>query len=368
MRCSIAIYPSVNWKQQVKEWDAYMDRACRQGFSEVFSTLHLPELSLAEQVEMLGELSGLVKCHGMELTADIGGEEIEELLANPSLCSRIREMGLDFLRLDYGFSIAQAKNMYECLGIRGFVINASLYSKTEVKKLINELKTIHSCMELRACHNYYPRPESGLDEKFFQNQNQIFSELGLDVYGCISGGSRLRGPLSLGLPTLERHRGMNLEQVSVELISSPGISGVMVSDEFFTEKELGVVHHAAEREPLTLKIYLDETISLMEKKLILNQNHHIRYDSNELILRSQTSREMSRIGRQIAPRLKYKRSRGMVTVDNVCFGRYSGEVQIVMGELPADDRINCCGWICEADMWKLQYFRRGYDYRFVEVS
>ena len=70
----------------------------------------------------------------------------------------------------------------------------------------------------------------------------------------------------------------------------------------------------------------------------------------------------------MAPGRTGRRLRGMVTVDNERYGRYSSEVQILLADLEADGRVNCCGQISEEDMWKLDFFRQGFDYQFQEVT
>lgn len=368
MNSSIAIYPSVQWKQQTVQWSDYLEKAGEYGFREVFSSMHLPELALKDQVEMLEELARTANHLGMELTVDIGGGEIGQLLADSQMCARVRSAGIGLLRLDYGFCTEQAGALYNRLGIKGFVVNASIYDREEAEAVKKNLTAIDSRMELRACHNFYPRPETGLDREFFNEQNRIFAELGLITYACIPGKSHPRPPLGLGLPTLEQHRGMNLEQVCVDLVCSPGIGGVMAADEFFNETELACVARAVNREALTLQIRLETGVGQVERELILGTSHHIRYDSNRQVLRSRTSREMSRIGAKVAPGLTGERRRGMVTVDNERYGRYSSEVQILLADLEADSRVNCCGQISEEDMWKLDFYRQGFDYQFQEIT
>ena len=368
MNSSIAIYPSVQWRQQTVLWSDYLEKAGKYGFREVFSSIHLPELALKDQVEMLEELARTANHLGMELTVDIGGGEIGQLLADSQMCARVRSADIGLLRLDYGFCTEQAGALYNRLGIKGFVVNASIYDREEAEAVKKNLTAIDSRMELRACHNFYPRPETGLDREFFKEQNRIFAELGLITYACIPGKSHPRPPLGLGLPTLEQHRGMNLEQVCVDLVCSPGIGGVMAADEFFNETELACVARAVNREALTLQIRLETGVGQVERELILGTSHHIRYDSNRQVLRSRTSREMSRIGAKVAPGLTGERRRGMVTVDNERYGRYSSEVQILLADLEADSRVNCCGQISEEDMWKLDFYRQGFDYQFQEIT
>lgn len=368
MNSSLAVYPSVQWRQQTVLWADYLEKAGEYGFREVFSSIHLPELALEDQVEMLEELARLTNHLGMELTVDIGGGEIDQLLADSQMCARVRSAGIGLLRLDYGFCTEQAGALYNRLGIKGFVVNASIYDREEAEAVKRNLTAIDSRMELRACHNFYPRPETGLDREFFNEQNRIFAELGLITYACIPGKSHPRPPLGLGLPTLEEHRQMDLERVCVELVCSPGIGGVMAADEFFNETELACVDRAVKREPLTLRIRLEAGAGQVERELILGTSHHIRYDSNRQVLRSRTSREMSRIGAKVAPGLTGERRSGMVTVDNERYGRYSSEVQILLADLEADSRVNCCGQILEEDMWKLDFYRQGFDYQFQEIT
>lgn len=56
-----------------------------------------------------------------------------------------------------------------------------------------------------------------------------------------------------------------------------------------------------------------------------------------------------------------------LTADNSAYGRYSGELEIALTDLPADVRVNVIGRIAEDDLWKLAYYRYGAEYRFQEV-
>ena len=48
MNSSIAVYPSVQWRQQTVLWADYLEKAGEYGFREVFSSIHLPELALKD--------------------------------------------------------------------------------------------------------------------------------------------------------------------------------------------------------------------------------------------------------------------------------------------------------------------------------
>lgn len=369
MYYSIAIYPHRGEVGESARWKEYMDRAVRQGFTEVFLSLHLPEFTLPEQLTLLEELALAAAERGMSLTVDVGGRQLKELLEDGSYSERIRRTGIDFVRLDYGFSLEQVRRIWTDWQVRGIVVNASTFGREECVRLQKEFMEISPKLELRACHNYYPRPESGLSYEFFVSQNRMFKELGIPVYSCIPDREHPRGPVGEGLVTVEAHRNMSLLQIVRQLAASPGNEGLMAADEYFSEEKLALIRRTVEAQRQgarveTLHICWESGVSEEEKQILCGQTHHIRYDSNDCLLRSQSSREMSEYAGRIAPRKTGPRQRGMVTIDNQRYGRYSGEVQIVLRDLPEDERVNRLGVIAGQDLWKLEYYREGVDYRF----
>lgn len=371
MYYSIAIYPHKGGSQENGSWRAYMDRAQRQGFNEAFLSLHLPEFTLQEQLALLEELSEEAQRRKMCLTVDVGGPQLAELLADKEACARIRRAAVGFIRLDYGFSMEQASRIWQEWQVRGFVINASTYGFLELVKLKKEFLEIDPAVKLRACHNYYPRPESGLSYDFFVRQTQMLARLGIPAYSCIPDREHPRGPLGEGLPTVEAHRYLELAEVVRQLAACPGNEGLMAADEEFSEEKLRRIVQTAEERVKektagieTLSVFWEDGVSEEEKEIVCGQTHHIRYDSSAWILRSQSSREMAEYAGRITPRPSSSRRRGMVTIDNAEYGRYSGELQIVTADRPKDARVNIAGRIAEKDMWKLTYCREGCDYRF----
>ena len=56
--------------------------------------------------------------------------------------------------------------------------------------------------QVMAMHNFYPRPETGLDKAFLQESTDALHAAGLQVLGFVPGDCELRGPVFAGLPTL----------------------------------------------------------------------------------------------------------------------------------------------------------------------
>ncbi len=395
MNYSIAIYPDgapakASGYEGARRWERYMEEAAGAGFDEVFLSLHLPEFTVSEQLELLCDVAGKARALGQSLTVDVGGGQLEELLASENYCEQIRQAGVDFIRLDYGYTMEQVRGIWKRWAVKGFVLNASTYSEEELVSMQREFLAVDENIQLRACHNYYPRPESGLSYHFFLQQNEIFYRLGIPVYSCIPDDENPRGPVREGLPTVETHRRMGLEQVVRQLAASPANTGLMAADEYFAPEKLVRIRRAAEEERRLLERSLESSLESPQESsqerilelaffpaegateeelgLVYAGTHHIRYDSNDQVLRSQSSRQMSEYAGQVAPRPACPRPAGTVTVDNSLYGRYSGEVEIVMEDLPADRRVNCVGQAAEEDLWKLAHYRYGAAYRFVPAG
>ena len=50
---------------------------------------------------------------------------------------------------------------------------------------------------------------------------------------------------------------------------------------------------------------------------------------------------------------------GSLTIDNIRYGRYSGEIMLVRSDLPADDRVNVIGHVPENALILLNHIQRG---------
>jgi uncharacterized protein len=69
----------------------------------------------------------------------------------------------------------------------------------------------------------------------------------------------------------------------------------------------------------------------------------------------------------IAPENTSERIVGSITRDNDLYGRYRGEVQITLCDLPADDRVNVVGRVVDEDIVLLSYLKPGQKVKFIHV-
>lgn len=369
---SIAIYPhhiDEHYELKIKET---AELAAQYGFNEVFTTLHLPEFSLAQQLDCLKIICNYAEKNNLSITVDIGGEYINEILRSKEYSDTVKKLKIAFIRLDYGFSKKQINDLYNSFNIRGFVVNASIYSEDEINEIVSEMKEIDEKLEIRGCHNFYVRNETGIDETLAMRQDSYFRKYEIPVCYCIPSYSNPRGPLFSGLCTLEKHRFISIEEAVADLIIKYQASYVMMADEWLTEREFKEFSETVEilTRPLMpvedIHVRLADTVTDEERNIVLGQ-HVFRYDSPDCFLRSQTSRQMAEYARRIKTGNTVKRTYGSVTVDNARYKRYSGELQVVMTEAEQDDKVNVVGIITDREeLLKLKRFREKTVYRFVE--
>lgn len=362
---SVAVYPSAHFDEQLPVITSYIQMAKRYGCTEIFSSGHLPEFSLPDQLLCLEKLSHIVHLEQLVFTVDLGGSCLYEILHDEQLKNLVKKLHIDYLRLDYGY---EPSFMIQCvreLGIHGIIWNASIMKLDEIAEHWKIAKQIPN-LKIRACHNFYPRPESGLDEAFVKEQNGYFHQYSISVTTCIPSFTCPRGPLMAGLPTIECHRSMPMEKALLTLIKSKAADEILIGDEFISEREFQILYAVLQKQPLTLHVHLYADLSQQEEQLLLDRIHHIRYDSNSFLLRSQSSRQMAEFADVIPPHHIEERKAGCITMDNKDYLRYSGEIQFILEDLPMDKRVNIIGTIDEQDLWKLDYYRDGFDYQLIK--
>lgn len=370
----VAIYPNHITEEYIGKVKESVGRAFLHHFDEIFTTIHLPEYTLEQQMECFKIIAGEAKKHSMEVTVDIGGAYITEILSDEKKLACLKEIPLDFIRLDYGYDEEQVKVLYEQLNIRGFVLNASIYSQKEVDENMSFFQTIDDNIEIRACHNFYIREATGIDGEYALRQDSYLKKYKVPIYYCVPSYSNPRGPLHLGLCTLEKHRNKSIRNVLADLYLNYNLTAFMMADEWLSESEyqeveetMNILMSELEKE-VVIDIQFYENVCEEEKKIVL-KDHAFRNDSPEQFLRSQSSRQMAEFGCVIEKNHTIKREEGMITIDNKLNKRYSGELQVITKEACQDDNVNVVAKLVhQADLLKLKRFREGISYRFREVD
>lgn len=269
---------------------------------------------------------------GFRIIADVSVKTLGQFGCS-DLTELASRLGLWALRIDYGFGIDEIEVMAKKMPI---VLNASTVTEEDAARLMK------TGGQVFAIHNFYPRPETGLDEELLKDTTERLQKAGLRVLSFIPGDTMLRGPIFEGLPTLEEHRNCIPSAAFVDLCVRFGMDGVFVADPGISERETARILRYCQENVISIPAYLEPGYEYLYDKVFT-----CRVDSPKWLIRFQESRMYSCPGESVEPENCVAREIGAITVDNQNYGRYSGEVQLIRRPLPADSRVNVAGLVPE---------------------
>lgn len=312
----------------------------------LFTSFHIQEEWEADKdyCQTATEMCRVLKQAGFKIIGDVSPKTLR-FFGYETLASLAVELGLDILRLDYGFSLEDILAIPRHLGV---AFNASALNPAEAEELIASGK------QVLAMHNYYPRPETGLDDAYFRQVNQVLKRLGVKILAFIPGDVEKRGPLHEGLPTLEHHRGLPPYLSFLDLAINHGVDGIFLAD-----PGLSSVQGQLIRRYLADGVITVPAVLASEYAYLYDTVFTIRGDSPARLMRLQESREYSCAGAPQEPRYCTVRKAGVITMDNQNYRRYSGEIQILREDLPQDDRVNVIGRIIPAYHFIMDCIKNG---------
>ncbi|MED4690618.1 MupG family TIM beta-alpha barrel fold protein [Peribacillus frigoritolerans] len=308
--------------------------AANLGVKRAFTSLHIPEEK--GLVKRMIRLLKLAEDYGMEIHADVSLNTLDHLGINKF--TDLWPLGIKGIRLDDGFDKEMVISLSKVFSLS---LNASTLNEDELLAVLGGGVVPES---LIAWHNFYPRPETGLEEEFFHEQNRMFKKYGIPIFAFIPGAGSKRGPLHEGLPTLEKHRLMNPYAAGIELIQH--VEGVYVGDQGTEDNLL---------ENLTAYKNLNILTIRVESRLLQSGQYKLRPDVSQDVFRLQNTR----VTANVEPSNTAARSLGSITMDNDAYGRYRGEVQICKRDLGANHRVNVIGRVIEDDIPLLSLLKPG---------
>lgn len=338
----------------------YLKVARQYGYSRLFTSLHIPE---ADPKSLLQEFQTFITVAvglGYAVTADISPYAFTLLKASMSNLSPLKQLGLSTLRLDYGFSSTEIATITHTSELQ-IELNASTVTPSILQSIVAANADL---TKIRGCHNYYPRPETGLSLSLFAERSTLFRQYNIPVLAFIPSHTCPRGPIFAGLPTLEKHRNISSKLAAQELLASQLVDGILFGDPLVTEDELAEVSTLNE-DCIELQVKVQPELSTMERTILFS-THTNRTDPGECVIRSQEARPRCR--EVIPPRPALPRPTGAITIDNQDYLRYMGEMQVMTSSLPADPRTNVVAHIIPEEIFLLSYIKPGGSFRLKEVN
>lgn len=292
----------------------------------VFISLHVAEENNKDYIKNTIELCNLLKIKHARAIADISPRTLK-MFKSKDYLSLSKKLEIYAYRVDNGFAISEIIKLAKKMVI---VINASTFKISDLIKVKKVNKSIF------AMFNFYPRPETGIDLYQFVKIAHEYKKIKIPLYAFISGDLNKRGPLFMGLPTLEFTRDLPPYVSYVLLNKSKLLDGVFVGD-------IGLKEDTIKRIDQYQK---DGVIHLKAKLLnadLYNKKFTNRIDSPLSLIRILESREYASVGHKVKPNNIKERIRGSISIDNERYQRYSGEIMIYKKDYPLDQKVNVIG-------------------------
>lgn len=328
-----------------------IEKAHKNNAKYAFTSLHIPEETVSDYEKEVKSLLDVCESNNLNLIVDVGPRTLEKL--GFKNFKELKQTSITHLRLDYGFTYEEIIELSKDFNI---VFNAS----TLLDKDIRELQSLNADFSrFSACHNFYPKPLTGLSLKKVNKINAKLKNLGITIMAFVAGDKDLRGPLHMGLPTVEEHRSGDVLFNVLQLIKEtetdiPMIGDIDITDEAWIKlKELSEGY-------ISLNARIDEKYSFVK-----NIIHHDRPDSSDYVIRSQESREFSSQGKIFQVESLKERKKGSVSIGNSDYLRYSGELEIARQDLELEPKVNIIGEVNIDDIRYLDYITDGLGFKFI---
>jgi len=312
--------------------DDIISQARRLGVTDFFVSLHLPEFGNLDP--FLNTLKDLHHKYGFIYHADISPLTLQLLGLEYAHMLSLAQYGIKGLRLDFGIDY----NIVNCLSEQGFTVsvNASTINQDMMERIAGT--------DVWGWHNFYPRPCTGLSQKYFEAQNIYAKDWGITkLLAFIPGEQYLRPPVRLGLPTLEAHRSQNRYLSYLELSKKHDINTVGIAEGILEEENMRFIQTFHQHKVISIPVRLTDEAAplLLEKKFKIRQEH------TGYTWRLEDTRQLSAHPLPIFDSSKYadKLETGGVYMDSGVFDRYKGEIHIATTDMAVDTHMHKIGHI-----------------------
>ncbi len=202
----------------------HIDRMVAAGFTGIFTSIHIPEDDSTAYLDRMRDLGAIAKAYDLSLVVDISGTSLHKIGGSFEDIRPIIDLGVTGLRIDYGIGFKTVARLSREIHI---ALNASTLTAQDLEQLQYYQADLS---HITAWHNYYPRPETGLDMDTFKRHNRWLKSTSLRTMAFVPGDDKTRGPIHAGLPTVEAHRSLHPLAGTLDLITNGHIDDVYIGD------------------------------------------------------------------------------------------------------------------------------------------
>lgn len=360
-RLGVSVYPDGTNGNEVI---GYLRRAAGFGYTRLFCSLLPGKMGRSEVVDAFAPIMSEAHRLGFEVTADCSPAAFDRLGVSYGNLGLFKEIGVDGLRLDVGFTGSEEALM--TFNPEGLLIELNMSNCTHYVDTIMDYAP--DCDRLVGCHNFYPHRYTGLSVDHFTKCNSRFKRYGLRTAAFVCSQereTRSSEKLEDGLPTLEIHRHMPLCVQVKHLVALGGTDDVIISNCYPSDDELREVSELP-RNLVSFDVELVECVPDVERSIVLDELHFNRGDVSDFLLRSTQSRVKYK-GHQFdvfnAPQVI---RRGDVVIESSECGHYAGELQVALRDMRNGGKSNVVGRVPTVEHFLLDAIRPWQKFRFNE--
>lgn len=339
-----------------EEMKKHLEDAASVGINAVFSSLQLPESDVKSLMEDFPYMAEVAHSYGMIVDADIGSSTASKFGVDLHDFKTFKKLGLDIARMDYGYSDEEiARLSHNEYGII-CELNAARATEEWLQK-ITELDVNKE--QLHFCHNFYPMLYTGMTFEKTKKCNDIIHRYGFKVAGFIPSQTHHRIACSIGLPTVERHRYMDVHTVIQEAFLL-GMDDIFFGDDFASISEMKTLVDA---DPDVVTYRMRPFVNNDVIQWLIGREMRQTQAGLDEILRSHFVN--SRYTGNVDDTLSCIRHKGDVTVCKSQLWRYAGEIQLVRKDLPRDTAVGIIGRIIDEDLPLLETHKSRKPFRII---
>lgn len=338
----ISVYPDFYESNDLK---IQVSKAAKLGYTRVFTSIQLGNLGFektkGESNQDFQFLFDLCEEFGMIVHVDINDRVLKKIGGSPKDLSCIHNMKIKVLRLDGGFSNEEVAEMTN--NPYGIQIEDNTSMVDNPLSRIQMIQEKGNLNQFVACHNFFPRNDTGLSFKDTYDLAALFASYNIKNGVFIASLTSLNdlNQSGNGVPTVEDHRYTPPHVAFSELRNTGLFDYILFGDSVPSDEELESVAHVASLEYVEIPVWLDAKLPESIKKIVTETMLISRPDQAEGVLRATQTRQS--IGIQIYHPIY--RPAYSITIDNILSNRYEGEVQIMLKDLPPTPVANVIGQV-----------------------
>lgn len=315
------------------------------GYTRVFTSIQLGNLGFENAVERANDdflrLFKLCRELGIKSHVDLNAAVFEQVGAKLDDLKPLVDMNIDVIRLDGGFvdeEIVQLTN-----NPYGLIIEDNASYPDVLWDRVDQIKAKGNIANYRACHNFYPRNETGLDFEDAVGTAEILDDMEVGCGAFITSQSSPRdlNPSGQGIPTIEEHRFLPPEIAFSELRNTGVFDMLLFGDGLPSEADLRAVSAIAKKDYVEIEAWLDRDLPADQHKLFSETILWSRPDQPKLLLRATQTRKKVSVPASRCLARPYL----AITLDNVLSNRYEAEVQIMLEDLGPSPVANVVGQV-----------------------